>query len=376
MRTGTTSVESVQSAARRGVVHKPPSDAPQLSGELPRVPHAPSSYNSYDGGWIHFAYPPSVRERVQPLIAKADQVRAELTARLGESVLDHVSVYVARTPGEMATLAPDGAPFPKYAAGVAYGQIGLVLLSINPVHPNDDHDLGEIFSHELAHVALYDAVRGHSVPRWFNEGFAVFASGESSFVRLHTLWTATLANNLIPLKKLDRTFPENEVDASVAYAESADVVRYLLRQQDHHRFVAMIERVRGGEGFQHALESAYDTDIASLEYDWRQDVAKRYTFWPVFFSGGAIWLGVVGLVIWSWKRRRKRDKATLERWAKEEAAEDDLKRRIALANQENARVHIVLARHSQRTSSPDMRPSSPDSGVPKIEHDGQWHTLH
>ncbi len=153
-------------------------------------------------------------------------------------------------------------------------------------------------------------------------------------------------------------------------------MRYLLRQQDHHRFVAMIQRIKGGEGFQHAMEGAYDTDIANLEYDWRQDVAKRYTFWPVFFSGGAIWMGVVGLVIWSWKRRRKRDKATLDRWAKEEAAEDELKRRIALANQENARVHIVLARHSQRASSPEMRPSSPDSSVPKVEHDGQWHTLH
>lgn len=375
VRTGTTSIESTPPKGAPKAAHPPP-DAPRLSGELPRVPHAPSSYNTYDGGWIHFAYPPSVRERVQPLIAKADQARAQLTARLGEQVLQRVSVYVARTPGEMATLAPDGAPFPKYAAGVAYGQIGLVLLSINPVHPNDDHDLGEIFRHELAHVALHDAVNGHPVPRWFNEGFAVFASGESSFVRLHTLWTATLANNLIPLRKLDRTFPANEVDASVAYAESADVVRYLLRQQDRHRFVAMIQRMKSGEGFQHAMESAYDMDIANLEYDWRQDVAKRYTFWPVFFSGGAIWMGVVGLVIWSWKRRRRRDKATLERWAKEEAAEDDLKRRIALANQENARVHIVLARHSQRSSSPDMRPSSPDSGVPKVEHDGQWHTLH
>jgi len=29
-------------------------------------------FNVYDGGWIRFAYPPSVRERVQPLIASAE----------------------------------------------------------------------------------------------------------------------------------------------------------------------------------------------------------------------------------------------------------------------------------------------------------------
>jgi Peptidase MA superfamily len=371
VRTGTTGL-----AARAAAAHalQAPGDAPWFGGAHAKPPPPPASYNTYNGGWIRFSYPPSTRERVEPLIAEADAARRDLETRLGQRVLDRVNVYVARTPGEMTTLAPEGAPYPRYAAGVAYPELRLILLSIAPVRPNSNHNLKQIFKHELAHVALYNAVDGHPVPRWFNEGFAVVASGETSFARLHTLWTATLSNNLLSLKKLDRTFPAQPSEADVAYAEAADVVRYLMRERDHERFAAMIARVRHGETFERALEDAYDTSLASLEYEWRQDVAKRYTFWPVLFSGSVVWAGVVGLVIWGFRRKKRRDKQTLDRWAAEEAREDALERKLAQAEQQ-PRLHIVFAR-SSRPSLPELGGSIPESEIPKIEHDGQWHTLH
>ena len=70
----------------------------------------------------------------------------------------------------MRSLAVSGTQVPSYAAGLAYSQVGLVLLTIQPLHPNSEHNLIEIFKHELVHVALYDAVDGHPIPRWFNEG--------------------------------------------------------------------------------------------------------------------------------------------------------------------------------------------------------------
>jgi hypothetical protein len=334
----------------------------------------PESFNVHDGGWIRFAYPPSERPRVQPLIAGADAVRAELNARLGEPVLHAVSVYVARTPGEMATLAPEGAPFPKYATGVAYSQVGLILLTIAPLYPNSVHDLGETFRHELAHVALHDALEGRPIPRWFNEGFAVFASGEGSMTRLRTLWTATVADDLLPLAQLERTFPAEAVTASVAYAQAADVVRFLVRKQDSRRFAAMVRRMRRNQPFARALEDAYGTDLATLEHEWRQDVRKRYTLWPIVFSSGVVWVAMVGLVLWIWRRKRRRSRATLARWSKEEAAADALQRQIELTDH-NRRVHIVVARANQ-TAPPALQGAFPEPDVPKVEHKGQWHTLH
>ncbi|MEZ4223458.1 MAG: peptidase MA family metallohydrolase [Polyangiaceae bacterium] len=379
VRTGVTSV--VPAEAEAGTAKSPaprpgeapPSDAPQLPENL-TLPKPPATFNTHDAGWIRFSYLPAVRERVQPLIDEADSIRKDLRVRLGSDVLEDVTVYIARTPGEMATLAPEGAPFPKYAAGVAYSDLRLILLTIHPVDPNSRHELSEVFRHELAHVALHQAVGGHHVPRWFNEGFAVFASGESSFPRMQTLWTATLSNELLPLRRMERSFPEDALTASVAYAQAADVVRFLVRRQDRERFTAMVDRVGNGQAFETAMKDAYGVDLAGLEYEWREDVARRYTFWPVLFSGSIIWAFAIGLFAWGFRRRRRRDRATLERWAREEAREDELRRQLAEAAQ-GARLHLVLARPKPEEEI-DATVLPPESAVPKVEHEGQWHTLH
>lgn len=85
--------------------HAPPADAPRIDSKL-AIPPPPAGFNTHDGGWIRFAYEPSLRERVQPLITGADAARADLVRRMGRPVLGKVTVYVARTPGEMASLAP------------------------------------------------------------------------------------------------------------------------------------------------------------------------------------------------------------------------------------------------------------------------------
>jgi hypothetical protein len=351
-----------------------PGDAPRVGAGRLSPPPVPAGFNTFDGGWIRFHYHPSSREPMQALISESTVIRRELRERLGVSVLEHVRVDVARTPGEMATLAPAGAPYPDYASGVAYSELGLVLLTLAPLHPGSEHDLVQVFRHEIAHIAIYDAVSGAHVPRWFNEGFAVFASGENSFTRLRTLWTATVSDTLIPLSQLDASFPANESDAEVAYAEAVDVVRYLVRQREHFRFQGLVERMRGGQDFANALKEAYGIDLADLEQEWRDDLAKRYTLWPVLFSGSAVWSGVLGLFVLGWRKRRQRARVTLERWEREEAREDALR---AAQTAEPPRVHIVLARGQQAAGGLSMPPPPPaETEVPKVQHDGQWHTLH
>lgn len=364
-RTGTSADTT---APEPGVAGSGTADAPRVGAGRLSIPRVPPGFNRFDGGWIQFHYHPSSRERVELLIAESTKVRQELSDWLGVPVLNHVRVDLARTPGEMATFAPSNAPYPEYAAGVAYSEIGLVLLTQTPVHPNSQHDLVQVFRHELAHVALFDAANGAHVPRWFNEGFAVLASGESSFTRVRPLWFATVAENLIPLEQLDASFPANEADADVAYAEAVDVVRYLLRKREQFRFQGLIEHMRSGSDFVQALKLSYGIELSELEQEWRDDVAKRYTFWPVLFSGSAIWMGTLALFFVGWRKRKLSAKKTLARWAQEEAREDQARGQLA-----QPRVHIVLAKNPPPLP---MLPPPTEAEIPKIEHDGQWHTLH
>ncbi len=388
----------VTEPAEPGVAH--PHDAPQIPPQLTAARRVPPGYTSYQGGWLTIAYPLAMRDKVQPLIAEADGFRNVLTSFFGRPVLlakdkePSVWVIVARTPGEMASLAPDGYPPPKYASGVAYSSIGLVLLTIDPVAPGQLHSLEEVFRHELAHVAVYDALGGAHVPRWFNEGFAIHVSGESSMARLQTLWTATVADQLIPLSAIDYNFPADSDRASVAYAQSSDIVRYLLRNQESERFRSFVDRMnprgeRAAQPFEVALREAYGADLKQLEHEWKADAARRYTFWPILFSGGFVWAGALVLFGMAWRRRRRHHHETLLRWEREEAEED---RRRAVA-QNAVRVHIMvpgaessialreLGAVRLEVQDPDLDATptditSPSERVPQVQINGSWHTLH
>jgi len=132
-----------------------------------------------------------------------------------------------------------------------------------------------------------------------------------------------------------------------------------------------------------ALFNSYGEQTSSLESEWREDIAKRYTFWPVLFSGSVIWAGTLGLFALGWRKKRRKAAATLARWEHEEAIEDETRRRVALRADPSApapRVHIVLAQTPNDDAPASMPPAMlqrlPEIEVPKVEHDGQWHTLH
>jgi hypothetical protein len=141
--------------------------------------------------------------------------------------------------------------------------------------------------------------------------------------------------------------------------------------------------VRGGQAFELALSDAYGLDVTGLEEEWLADVAKRYSFWPVLLSS-MVWMSAIGLFVVGYYRRRKQHHVTLKRWAVEEAAEDAVRAQTnvlvhpAPPQSAPARMHIVIApRDGSPTTAiiPELA-RSPEVEVPKVEHEGSWHTLH
>ncbi len=353
-------VVSWPAAARAGEpVGNTPRDVPiVLEPSTVKLPPLPRDMVTVKHDWLTIAYPSTVKERVQPLIDHADEVKATLADLLGQKVLDHVDVRVARSPEDMDDLAPVGHPPPQYAVGVAYSSLHLVLLSLREPRTAEASDIGEVFRHELVHVALEDAVAGHHVPLWFNEGLAVDASGEKSWERLHTLWDATLSKSVIPLDDLDKSFPDENYEVSIAYAESADFVRFLTRDADRARFQSLIERVRNGTRFDRGMEDAYGTDERKLEYEWREELDRRFSIWPVLTGGTLLWVGAAGIMVAAYVKRRRRSKETLAKWEAEEAREEMLARAVVPVEAEATLAPLASA------------------NIPTVEHEGRIYTVH
>jgi hypothetical protein len=331
-----------------------------------KLPPLPADFQRIDDGWLVLELPASVRDRVEAAARDAQEFRARLASDLGQPVLEHVLVRVARDPQQMSELAPEGAPPPPYAVGVAYPSMHLVMLSLVAPDTWDAPDLAEVLRHELTHMALDEAVGDRHVPRWFNEGFAIHESGELAFKRFRVLWDATVGHRLLPLADLDHAFPADGPEVGVAYAESADVVRFLMRDEDRARFGSLVQRVRAGQAFESALDDAYDTDLRKLEYEWREEAAHRFGLVPMLTGGGALWTLITGLSVVAWVKRRRKAKAKLAAWAREEAEMD-----LAMAAAKERAAAALAAGTDEETVAPHMRP-----GVPVVEHEGRWYTLH
>jgi hypothetical protein len=102
-----------------------------------------------------------------------------------------------------------------------------------------------------------------------------------------------------------------------------------------------------------------------LEYEWREELAKRYTFWPVLLSGSVVWVLAAGVIAVGLVRKKRRDKATMARWEREEREETEEAAR---------RAAIAAALQTVPPPAADGRPIT--ASIPKIEHEGDWHTLH
>ena len=342
-----------------------PNDVPQVSlGEV-TIPAVPASYITRDLGWLKLSYPSVASERVASLLTDAEAVKGQLLDLLGQDVLAHVEVRITPTFAEMAKLAPIGAPPPSYASGVAYPRLRLVLISMMAPRGGDATDLDEVFRHELVHVALEDAVLGQHVPAWFNEGLAVGFARENGLERQKVLTTAVINGTLLPLSELDRGFPADHVDVNVAYAESVDFLRFLQARSDRLRFASTIRRVREGQTFDRALADAYGSDLRKLEFQWRSEVERKYSIIPVLAGGGILWVGVIGALGWGYVKKRRRARVILTRWAEEEAIEDALLAQRAREAAELTDSEIDLSRYVSHARAPA-----------KVEHDGNWHTLH
>ncbi len=346
-----------------------PYDAPRVETARAHIPPLPPEYLTHDEGWIRLSYHPSARERVRPLIEDADAIRNALAAELGREVLRSVEVRVAAVPAEMARLAPGDVP--SYAPALAYGELHLVVMSLSSPISLEPPDLEEVFRHGLAHLALDEALGGASVPRWFAEGYAVHASGEDGGGRVQALAVASLRQRLLGVRELESSFPDEAPQASIAFAEAADLCRFLLHEDRRDSFPVLMERLRAGEPFEQALTAAYAADLGTLEQAWRRDMARRYSFAPVLAACGGLWLLLAGIALV--RRRRRRTAAAARETRRARRTEV-----LAARARDRARPPRALTIGDRLIEESDELGEAilPDPEVPKVEHDGRWHTLH
>ena len=255
------------------------------------------------------------RGTARNLSKNAETDRSYVLHFLGIDAPQRITVRVAATQAEMSEAVGSNARVETWIAGMAMPGQDLVVIS---TRGNEVFSSREVFLHELGHIYLHIATGNRRIPRWYDEGFAMYVSGEPVLNRLKTLLPAASMDNMFPLKDLERHFPSKEPAVNMAYAESMMFVRHLFNVYGRLTMLALIKNLRAGQGFDTAFRNAFGVEIVFVEKSFRKSLASRSYLLVVLTGSGVIWLVITLILIWVYTRKRVQDNEKLKKWQQED----------------------------------------------------------
>lgn len=190
---------------------------------------------------------------------------------------------------------------PAWGAAIAEPGARTILLRA------DQDDLPRTLRHELAHLALHEAVAVR-VPLWFDEGYAAWAAGEWERFGGLELNLAVVRGAIPSLTALDGALRGSASTADAAYALAASAVTELARRNPTGTLTPLLQHLERGEDFDAAVLATTGLTLDRFEDGWRRAVRRRYTWGQWLIAGGG-WAVAGVLVLWLVRRRRRADRA-------------------------------------------------------------------
>ena len=189
---------------------------------------------------------------------------------------------------------------PSWGAAIAVPGARTILLRA------DEGELARTLRHELAHLALHEAVVVR-VPLWFDEGYASWAAGEWERLGTLELNLAVVRGAVPSLTGLDGALRGSPSSADAAYALAVSAVAELARRNPTGTLTPLLRRLELGEDFDAAVLATTGLAVGRFEQDWQRAVRRRYTLGNWLIAGGG-WLIVALLVAVQVRRRRRMDR--------------------------------------------------------------------
>ncbi len=211
-----------------------------------------------------------------------------------------------RTPGPLRLIiAPDGRYLdsltsgraPSWGAAIAVPGSRTILLRA------DQGDLYRTLRHELAHLALHQAVKVR-LPLWFDEGYATWAAGEWDRLGVLELNLAVVRGAVPDLTSLDGALRGSATSADAAYALAVSAVTELARRNPSGSLEPLLTRLMAGEDFDQSVLATTGLTTSQFGTEWRRSVRRRYSLVTWLLAGGG-W-GILALSLWVLVRARRR----------------------------------------------------------------------
>lgn len=159
---------------------------------------------------------------------------------------------------------------PSWSSGCAYPRQKIIK-----TFPYAQGFFETVLPHEMGHIIFREFVGfdNYAVPIWLDEGIASYQEASRRYGAKQIVREAVRNNTFIKLSDLGRYNPmflQDRDTVKLFYAESTDVVGYLIKEFGTDKFILFCQELRDKGSLERALRYAYSfNDIGELDKAWQ-----------------------------------------------------------------------------------------------------------
>jgi len=206
------------------------------------------------------------------LMFSAKEALDKLAQDTGAEVSKPINMYVYSSTQDLlgALIYPY-----EWTGAVTYSQFNTIAIGLQP----SNLEWGRMaVAHELSHVAIYQVTMNpyNDLPRWLDEGLAVYAEGVVDVAFSTALYNAVQDNSLISVRSLASPFSADSRLASLSYGESFSIVDFLISTFGQDKMLELLTVFSRGSTYDGALMKVYGFNTEGLDTLWRKYVNELY----------------------------------------------------------------------------------------------------
>jgi hypothetical protein len=276
-------------------------------------PEAPPALQTISTPRFRIQHTERAKSSARVLAGELEEVRSDFARVLGRDWPGTTDIRLGYDRAEMEALALGGGKVPGWAVALAYPAQNTILLDAHVLAAESGITT---LRHEMSHVALGQL--GKDWPRWFQEGLAMYLTGDRfSLSQYNALFRGVTQGRISRFEDLREEWPSISGDVEIAYAQSASFISFLRDRHGPGGFALLLDAMQEGLPFETAFARSFRASLDREEADWKSDLPKRYSWWPIITGGSTLWVIITLLFVAAYLRRREQLQASLMRMDEE-----------------------------------------------------------
>lgn len=271
-------------------------------------------------GKLYVYYQPPDSLYAGQALRLASRMVDEMTRDLRIPSFDTLHIFIA--PSRQFFRQSTQGTLPSWAQGFAVPEQRMLMVK-SPRWDRPENDFGVTLSHEVLHLMLAEKIGHRQIPRWLDEGLALFYTEHAAWSVRTAFSKALFTHSVIPLRDIDQVLQFERHRAELAYQESHSAVTYLLSTYDVEALNLILDRLAAGEPIDRAFFEATGSTLTGFESEWLRAAQKEQRWFWIFDLGEYLWIFALLLFILAVILVRLRNRRKLRDWENETQADDD-----------------------------------------------------